>query len=230
MSTAIGIVAHLDRVAMAERLADRLQPKTIAYDDGTFGATANHHRVWTDLAFSAGPRTQWCLVVEDDAQPIPGAGWSGFHAQLAGALAAAPAPIVSLYLGTGRPLGAWQGRIRLATDTARRTGAHWLLSNHVLHAVAIAIRADFVPDMLAYTAGTTLVADDALTAWATARRHPVAYSWPSLVDHDDDTPSLAEHRDNKPRTQRRRAWATGGHRNWNARAVDMIGHPFRIRA
>lgn len=229
-TAAIGIVAHFDRIEMAERLANRLQPTVIAYDDGTFGATANHRRVWTDLAFSTNRHSPWCLVVEDDAQPIPGAGWSGFHAQLDAALSVAPAPIVSLYLGTGRPLAGWQGRIRQATTEANSAGAHWIVSNHVLHAVAIAIRTDLVPDMLAFTATTNLVADDALTAWATVRSHRVAYSWPSLVDHNDDVVSLAEHRDGKPRTQRRRAWATGGHRNWNERAVDMLGHPFRVPA
>lgn len=216
--TNIAIVSHESRRDMAQRLADRVMADQIFEDDGTLGCEANHRQAWQ--WHQANTAEGWAVVLEDDAEPI-----NNFRNELERALEAAPTDIVSLYLGRLRPFAGWQSRIRLATTEANRTGAHWIASNHCLHAVAIAIRAELLP---ALRLSANLVADDAITAWAQRNRHDIAYSWPSLVNHNDGQ-SIAEHRDHRPRTPGRTAWATGTRRRWNSRTADMYGQRFMAR-
>lgn len=215
----IVIVSHQSRRDMAQHLADRVMADHIFEDNGNLGCEANHRQAWEWHQHNT--PEGWAVVLEDDAEPI-----NNFRAELNRALAAAPTDIVSLYLGRQRPFGGWQSRIRLATTEAKRTGAHWIRSNHCLHAVAIAIRTDLLPTL---QLNTNLVADDAITAWAQHHRHDIAYSWPSLVNHNDGQ-SITEHRDRRPRTPGRIAWATGTRRRWNSRTIEMRGHPLRQRS
>lgn len=215
----IAVVAHRDRRPAAIALVDKVEALGANFDDGTLGCEGNHRKVWDWHSTAAS--YDWSVVLEDDAQPI-----DGFRDQLTAALAVAPAPIVSLYLGRVRPLGAWQGRIRLATTEASHRGASWILSNHCLHAVAIAMRTELIADMLDWTEGCGLVADDAITAWAQHAGHDIAYTWPSLVNHHDG-PTITDHADGKKRKPGRVAWAVGSRRRWNSKTVEMRGHPLR---
>lgn len=195
---AIGIVGHTARQAAAQHLADQLHADVLSIDDGTLGCNRNHHHVWNQLSDSPAP---WVLVLEDDAIPV-----SDFNPRAAAALAAAPTPIVSFYLGTSRP-PSWQPRIQQAITRADHTGASWITSPCLLHAVAVAIRTDLIDDMLNHLASKPI--DNAISRWARNQRHRIAYSWPSLVDHADG-PSLVNH-DYNPRSQPRRAWRTATH-------------------
>ncbi len=50
----IGIVGHIDRIAMVEELAGKVGAEYVSIDDGTIGARANHLRVWSKLATLTG--------------------------------------------------------------------------------------------------------------------------------------------------------------------------------
>lgn len=207
----IAVVAHEARIVAATELATQLGA-TITVDDGALRAEGNHLRAWELTSIRP---AEWALTIEDDALPVP-----GFLEQAERALAIAPAPIVSLYLGRSRPPGIWQRRIAEALDEADRIDAHWIDAPHLLHAVAVAMRTDLRDDWLDWAPTSQLPIDERLSQWARLRGHRVAYSVPSLVNHLDG-PTLIQHRDRKPRTEPRVAWRTGTREVWNRKAVTI---------
>lgn len=221
MTATVGIVAHVAREEHAWQLADTVDAESITYDDGTLGCLGNHLRVWRK--YENHPQ-DWIVVLEDDAVPCP-----QFRAQLAAALAAAPAPIVSLYLGTGYPTH-WQDSIRQVTMLADHADTAWILARHLLHAVGVAIRVEMLPGMLAHIHQASrarvdrsvlpLPIDEAITEWAQDRDHSIAYTWPSLVDHADEG-TLAAHQDGATRTEPRRAWRHGTRDHWSPSSVEL---------
>ncbi|AEK07863.1 glucosyltransferase [Mycobacterium phage Yoshi] len=200
MRYAIGIVGHTSRLTKAEALADTVQADYLSIDDGTLGCEGNHRKVWTHLAQRD---TDWTVVLEDDAVPC-----NNFREQLTQALTAAPTPIVSLYLGRQRPY-AYQHRIE-ATIT---TPACWLLAPRLLHAVAVAIHTNHIPDMLNSLPPRTSI-DRAISTWTDT----VAYTNPSLVDHSDN--GTVAH---PPGTRQpgRVAWRFGTRDRWTRDAVHL---------
>lgn len=185
MTFAVGVVGHTSRQTQALHLGQQVGAHTVSIDDGSLGATGNHLRTLEHLATLG---SQYAVILEDDAQPV-----DGFADQLTQALQAAPrchykdgdhcpAPIVSAYLGTGYPRY-WQPGIGKAIQKADALNAPWILSEHLLHAVAYAIRADLIGDLLAHQ--QQLPIDDMITEWARANGHQVAYVHPSICDHED---------------------------------------------
>lgn len=206
---AIAVVAHTKRADQAHQLMETVGAQYLAMDNGTYGCNANHVRCWTYLAKQP---TQWGLVLEDDAQPI-----DGFTTHAASALAAAPADIVSFYLGN--PTW-WDARIpnrakllRDAAAEADTTGAHWITTTELLHGVAIAMPTHLIPDMIEHVEHSTQPIDYAIRQWARDTHRDIAFAWPSLVDHADG-PTLFRHPDGKPRTQPRKAWQVGTADTW----------------
>jgi GR25 family glycosyltransferase involved in LPS biosynthesis len=179
-------------------------------DDGRLGCNQNHRKTWQWLSTR---EADWLVVVEDDAVPV-----KDFTHQLEQALTAAPSPIVGLYLGDGFP-PQWQTRIRQAVAQADTTGACWI-TGELLFGVGIAIKADLVEDMLTYTDHTTQGFDFAIKDWAKTRGHTIAFTYPSLLDHQDET-SIAKHPDGGTRTIPRKAHKTGGRGTWTHRTVTM---------
>lgn len=210
---AFGVVAHTARRSAAELLADQLGAY-LSVDDGTLGAVGNHRHVWEMLVDA---RAHWVCVLEDDAAPV-----DGFGEQLAAALAAAPSPVVSLYLGRSRPPGWTQRQVHSAVDAAAKVGACWVMADRMLHAVAICLRADLVRDMLVHTRHVRKLvpADQRFDRWLRLRKLRVAYSMPSLVDHHDG-PTLIDHPDGQPRTEPRTAWRTGRRAAWSSLTVPV---------
>jgi hypothetical protein len=204
------VVAHTERLLAATELAKNLGA-TVAVDDGSIGADANHLRAWE---LTAAHPSDWAIVLEDDAQPVP-----HFLTQAIEALDVAPAPIVSLYLGRGKPR-TWQHRIAQALDQADRAGAHWITTHHLLHAVTVAMRTDLRDDWIDWAQTSTLPIDERLGEWARHRGHQVAYTVPSLVEHAD-WPTLIRHRDRQPRQPGRIAWRTGTRDRWSRRTVHI---------
>lgn len=207
----IGIVAHHTRQTMAEQLAETTGAAIISVDPGTQGATTNHLHVWRQLAQSD---SYWSIVLEDDAQPV-----NDFLPQLEPALNAAPAVIVSFYLGRKRP-PQHQRHIAHALEKADANHAHWILADQLFHAVAVAIHTHWIPHMLTNTR-TYLPIDENIGRWA--RHHlysPIAYTVPSLCDHADG-PTLIHHPDQHPRPPGRKAWRTGTHTTWNNTTVEL---------
>lgn len=202
------VVAHTDRLPYALDLAKTLDA-TLAVDDGTLGADANHLRAWTTAQST---EHDWIAVVEDDAVPV-----DDITTQAQQALAVAPEPVVSMYLGRGRPIR-WQDRMSRALSTTR-TDPHWFTTTHVLHAVAVAIHTDLVEDWLDWAQDKTRPIDERMTAWCIARGHRVAYCNPSLFDHQDG-PSLIPTDKTRP-ARARTAWRTGTRDAWTSASQPM---------
>lgn len=204
-----GVVAHEDRRGRASELHATLSQSYhtgLFLDDGKLGCDYNHLDAWDSTAANAD--TGWCMILEDDAEPIPELefhlGWALWHS---------PAPIVSLYLGRGRPVH-WQRRI----GNAMRFDRPYIVTTHLLHCVAVAIRTELVCELI--TDARTAIdeankpIDEALTEAIQARNLPVAYTNPSLVDHAADLPSVAQHRYVEAHPEARVAWAVGVRESW----------------
>lgn len=206
----VGVVSDVRRADRGQALADQVRADLLTADDGTLGCTGNHALMWGELARNP---AEWNVVLEDDAEPV-----KGFRDQLAAALAVAPCPIVSLYLGTGYIN---DNRTAVLLGQAAQVGAQWLVGNAVLHAVALAVRGDLVPSLVAHAlpaAGRQVATpiDRALATWARRNSLGVAYSIPSLVDHAD-VPSLVTQYRRAPR----RAWHAGTRDAWNNKTMLM---------
>lgn len=201
MLLAIGVVGHTSREPQARDLAHQLHAAHTSIDDGTLGCTGNHCHTLQHLAALD---TDYTVIVEDDAQPI-----DDFTHHASAALDHTPAPLVSFYLGTGYPRY-WQPGIKRATLKADTLGAAWITSEHLLHAVAYAIPTKLIPDLLAHK--QQLPIDDMITEWARTNGHQVAYTYPSLADHQDG-PTVITAR--VERRHPRRAWRTGTRTTWH---------------
>lgn len=207
---AVGIVAHTSRATQATQLARTVRADFISFDSANLlGCDGNHRAVQQHLTALNAP---FAVVLEDDAEPI-----DGFREQLHAALAVAPAPIVSLYLGKSRPRP-WQRRVQAAIERANHTGAHWIRGGALLHAVGYAIRSDLLPALLEHQ--SRLPVDQHISSFAQRHGHAVAYTVGSLCDHAD-TGTLFDHPDGQPRPPGRKAWQVGGHDTWNTRTVTL---------
>lgn len=200
------IVAHLARSAAAHQLMEDAGAAWMHMDNGTRGCNGSHKRA---LEWGSTKPVDWIVVLEDDAELCDN--WAD---NLTQALDLAPAPILSLYLGTSYPIE-WQRFIRTSTTKATENNAAWIVGEQLLHAVAYAIRTDLIPDLLAHKSKAPI--DQAITEWARAAGHPVAYTWPSMCDHADQ-PTLVTHKhaNNKPR----KAWQHG-QPTWNTTQVRL---------
>ncbi|DAZ90137.1 Bacteriophage protein [Mycobacteroides abscessus subsp. bolletii] len=228
MNIKIGIVAHDDRTEDADVLAEAVDANVYSRDNGDLGCEVNHRRVWSTLASYD---SDWSVVLEDDAQPV-----EGFRAQLESALAVAPTPVVSLYLGKGRPEFA-QTHIRTiarALSPETQAAPCWLTGQVLLHAVGVAIRTFLIPNMLDHLTqppAVFLAQDQAIEHWANASGHRIGYTWPSLVNHADTPSVIEEHPDGVPRGPRivdgaivvtpRRGWRVGTREHWSSDEVEL---------
>ncbi|UQB90880.1 MULTISPECIES: hypothetical protein [Mycobacterium] len=208
-------MAHRSRARMAHALARRVAADTVLTDDGTLGCEGNHRRAWKWLADHAGGRG-WCVVLEDDAQPI-----SRFRDELDAALAVTPSPVVGLYLPRERPRYAQD---RIAQAVVRVGDASWITAPRTWSAVGIAILGDLVPDLVQHLdrdRDRNRPIDEAIANWTVARGRAVAYTWPSLVDHADVQPVVGQRVDRQPRDRPRRAWRVGHRKEWTSEVVAM---------
>lgn len=220
MNTAIAIVAHTKRAEQAHQLMETVGAQYMAMDNGTYGCNNNHIRCWQYLAKQP---TQWGLTLEDDAIVE-----DHFTEQIHQALANTPAPVVSLYLGTSRPVWYQPRRARTAQPlqpligqaitTAEQQDASYITSRLLFHAVAVAIRTDLIASMLEHTATSRRPIDFAISDWCERHNHAVAYTMPSLCDHRDEPP-VTQHPDRQPRNKPRKAWRHGTRTTWTGRTV-----------
>lgn len=204
----VGVVAHPSRRALADRLAATVEADCVAWDTG-HGPTRNHLHAW-GAALGLATRDSWIVVLEDDAMPV-----NNFRAEAPRALAVAPTPVTSFYLGTGAPeyiQPRFAGAIAQAGDTAS-----WITATRLHHAVAVAIRTHLVTDMLGGIDPTRPI-DQAIGAWCAHRGHRVAYTAPSLVDHLDVEPTITGRR---RATRPRKAWKYGPRQHWTPLEVQL---------
>jgi hypothetical protein len=206
----IGVVADPRRSGMGERLAEQVNADYLSVDEGQRGCTWNHSQVWRAHASSFGGPADWNVVLEDDAIPV-----DGFREQLADALSFAPAPIVSLYLGRGYIEDRYIEPLLVRADLL---GVNWIVSQgRILHAVALAVRGALLPSLVANLPRGNHPIDRSLSLWARRQGHAVAYSNPSLVEHDDGKSLVTRYR-----RAERRAWRIGVRDDWCAKMIAMV--------
>ena len=209
MKVNVAVVAHVQRQNQAMHTAGLTNANYVTVDDGSLGCDRNHRVAWE---WHATHRADWAVVLEDDAIPV-----TPFKTQLHQALSVVPASIVSLYLGKLRPPH-WQTKIAAVIREADETDAHWILCDHLLHGVGVAIRQELVDLMLDEL--EPIPVDEAISIWAQHAGHVIAYTWPSLIDHAD-TQTLVSHRDNHYRAPGRVAWRAGTRNTWSDRSVSV---------
>lgn len=149
----------------------------------------NHDRVWRNCRRAwemHDPGADWHLVLQDDAVVC-----RDLLAGIARGLNAVPEQsIVSLYMGTTRPLP------RLWTRLAQRAhdeGASWCVGPRSVWGIALALPVELIGQMLDYCDHQGSVPDDMrIGRWARKNRLEAWFPWPSLVDHAPG-PSLVGH-------------------------------------
>jgi hypothetical protein len=180
----IGVVAHVKRQKQMNHLSETIHPELIEPDDGTLGAGGNH--LATLMALRRKNPAAWAVVLEDDAQPV-----DGFREQVNAALQVAPSDVVSFYIGTGYP-AQYQG----AFTEALKMDVCWLLHPQLRHGVAYAISPGVQRALMIRMEkliSQRYAPDDAIGRWCMENRTPVAYTNPSLVDHEDG-PTVVDYR------------------------------------
>lgn len=198
----VAVVADERRGDMGHKLADKVDADYLSIDDGSLGCSGNHIAAWRALVELLEPADTHAVALEDDAVPI-----DDFRGQLVSALSVAPAPVVSLYLGTGYISDYHTESVLAKADVI---GAHWIVTRGIVHhAVALAVRRDLLSSMLGFV-GRDGAIDSELSRWARTNGHAVVYTNPSLVDHRDD-PSLVC----RYTRAERRAWRVGRNDPWN---------------
>lgn len=221
----IAICTHASRGGRAQRLADAVDADMVGVDMGGLGAAANHRACWDWLAATD---LEWGIVLEDDALPVP-----GFRAQARAAIASSPAGVLSFYMGRNRPPH-WQDSYAQGIAT----GKHYLLAPELLHAVGYAIHRDLI-DAVREATATTRHFNEAVSDWCRATGRKVAYTAPSLVDHDHTLPSLIANQPTRydesapgsvprnftPPGWERRAWTVGERADWDRSSVAVLPEP-----
>lgn len=209
----IGVVAHFSRSKQYAWLRREVGADYCGIDYGDIGSTDNHRRVWRHMKHIVA-QDEWAVVLEDDAMPV-----KRFRQHAQAALDCAPAEVVSFYLGRLRP-PQWQERISQALAVAKHSGASWILSDAMIHAVAVAICGPEMIDRMLI--GTSVQGswphDQAMTYWLRRYSHEVAYTVPSLVNHGD-LPTVIEHPDGDGREIGRVAWDFGTRETWNRSCI-----------
>lgn len=213
----IGVVAHRSRAESAHRLREAVGAVYLSMDNGQWGCEANHRRTWEWLA---GKPSEWSIVLEDDAIPV-----DGFAHHAEAALKSAPTGFASLYRGHHVNNVDFEKRGLQATQRAENAGAHWILSDHLLHAVAVAIRTVLLPEMLDHLLmlPDNFPIDEAISHYARTVDTKIAYTAPSLVDHADTESVILRHhrRDKLPRPKGRVAYRVGERVRWNSETVNL---------
>jgi hypothetical protein len=203
---------------MARRLAAEVSAEAISWDTGNLHCEGNHLQLWSYLQYCP---QEWVVVLEDDAEPC-----EDFREQLSEMLAQASTPIVSLYLGRGRP-DQWQ----LPISSVISHEACFIRSDTLLNTVGYAIRTELLAALVPSLARSLRLTTrrelpERMTAWAQRRHHLISYTRPSIVQHSDvPTITSVKHRaDGQARTQLRTAWLFDGRDRWNDTYVELP-HP-----
>jgi hypothetical protein len=195
-------MAHKDRQAAAQVLGVELRAPV--YIDFTDDRNAAAERRNGDIAWRDGQGGDWTVVLQDDALPV-----EGFREQVSAALAHAPQTAVGLYFGGGRPEG---GLTSWAAQRADGFDAAWIEWHKLAWGVGVAMPTAAVEDFLAWARNQAQRYDRRISEFWQMRRAPVRYTWPSLVDHDDELPTIAQRR---PAGVARRAYRVGKRDSWD---------------
>jgi hypothetical protein len=209
----IGVVAHVKREDMAQELIEQIGADVFCFDH-TFppspkGCADNHIRVMRQLCMLATPG-EWCVVCEDDAEPV-----EDFRNQLKAALLKAGSPLVNFHLGTGSPHGAVQQAIIAAVEAAEASQACWIVSDWFISTVAYAVRSPLLSGLITGISDMGGPTEVRINEWTHHARVQTWYSQPSLADHHGQ--SLI----NSATQPERAAHRFGTRDTWNRITVDM---------
>jgi hypothetical protein len=207
----VGIVAHTSRAETARVLRRAVGASVCVFDDGSLRCEGNHIAVLNELSYR---HADWCVVLEDDAQPV-----NNFRVHVKEALLHAPAPVVGLYLGTGNPSGAAQRTIGVAVRAAIERDWAWIVGDCLIGSVGYALRIRHAADLLADINGREGELPLRISRWAQSRDVPVCYTRPSLVDHADGEPVDCAMLAPGGRRGERRAWDYGTRKRWDTPAM-----------
>lgn len=224
MTTPIVIVNHIDRIDSVWDLVRRVSPVlSIQVDQHSIGCAANHLLAYRRLLKWSQdyPDEPWVCVLEDDAIPC-----IDFRDQLEQALAVAPTPLVSLYLGRGRP-PMWQKAVS-SVIMPWDSDPNFLTTHNMLHTVGVAVHTDVLSDLVGFMErvledSPDMESDCVLSHFSGLYQKPVAYTRPSLVDHAD-TPSVipaSARMDKQERTEKRVAWIHDRRESWTATTLEI---------
>lgn len=205
MLISITICAHPTRETQAGKLAAELGA-TICMDDDSYGQGVNHDRAL--ILANNMEDADWAIVVEDDAIPV-----DTFTTQIQSALANCPTNVASLYLGRHYPR-----RHQPRIPTLLQSDPHWIVHDELRHGVCVAIRPRLITPLLTIVENIHDLPAD--YRWGYGLRQlgqPIAYSNPSLVDHDDSQPVITHNPNGTPRvrTNSRTAWNPGARETWD---------------
>jgi hypothetical protein len=189
LTVSISVMAHPDRRAQVTALQYELGRRVPIAWDNEGPPSRDHERLWRTARAAwrlYDPAAAWHLLLQDDAIVAP-----HLLAALPGALDHVPCPaVVSLYVGTGRPVpGVWHDLARRADEGA----AAWIVGPMVMWGVALAVPTHLVPEMLLWGDRQRGIPDDMRVGrWARQRKLEAWFPWPSLVDHPEGA-SLVGH-------------------------------------
>lgn len=183
MRVSVSIMAHPDRTIRAGTLREALGVGPVPTSwDSEGPPSRDPQRIWRNAraAWSMhDPDSDWHLLLQDDALPAP-----HLMEALPTILGHVQSPaVVSLYIGTGRPVpGVW-GDLARRADAA---GATWIVGPAVMWGVALALPTRLIPDMLKWADTRYGIPDDMRVGrWARRQGMEAWFPWPSLVDHPD---------------------------------------------
>jgi hypothetical protein len=190
VKVSVSVMAHPDRLFRVSALRESLGigPLSVAWDEEG-PPTRDPERIWRTARAAwrlHDPAADWHLLLQDDALPVP-----GLAGMLPGMLAhVPPGAVVSLYLGTGRPVpGIWHELGRRADEA----GAAWIVGPRVMWGVALAVPTSLIPDMIRWGDTQRGIPDDMRVGrWAARRKLEAWFPWPSLVNHPEGD-SLINH-------------------------------------
>lgn len=210
--SSVVVLGHEMRAGAAHKLAaqlDNAEVHTSTRPPSLRASNQAHAYAWRKAADNADrDGNTWCGVIEDDAILHP-----RIRQLLPEVLGKAPAPIVSCYLGTGRPTN-WQARIAKAIDRLDSFGGSgWLIGDELLSHVAVFAEPDVIRRAADTIGGSTITGCDlTLGNWARKHNVPIAYALPSIVDHVDDVPVIPSEGRWREGSEvlARKAWRFGG--------------------
>lgn len=214
MRLSVSIMAHPDRAERVDKLRESLGTLVPVGWDAEGPPARDPDRVWRTARRAwrlHEPAADWHLLLQDDAIVAPDL----LEAVAKGLDHAPPQAIVSLYLGTGRPIPwVWE---RLGTR-ADLEGAAWIVGPRAMWGVAVALPTALIDEMVAYADTQHGIPDDMRVGrWARRKRLQAWFPWPCLVDHPDGA-SLVGHGSGR----RALRFATGSALSWDP-AGPVIG-------
>lgn len=230
MTIHIAIVTHPARRKWAHQLSKQTGGR-IVLDSLYLGAKANHLQAWQYLAGLPSEQTDWGVVIEDDVTLC-----EDFADNLASAIEHAPGPVLSLYLGRGRP-PRYQERIASAITQQ----VSFITADVLFSAQGYALPLSwFNVKVIEQIADIDLPIDEAITHWVRSWCGKVAYPRYSLVDHRDGPTLIDDHGDGQPRNgttalcvencdpsgarlpEIRKAWLMAGHNTpWDLGSIPL---------